>query len=189
MRRVRRIPRHRDDNYESAVALLAFSDALRHHDPKLRRLVWRLVGDADLTDDLLQESYLRAFQARATFSGTADGFGAWLYRITYNLCLDHLRATRRRPSMTSLDNAPHAAERVSVGEQVTTRGAIRSAVSSLSPEQAAAVVLIDLEELDYAQAAEILDVSVGTLSSRVNRGRAALRSALGVEQVERRGAS
>lgn len=167
----------------------AFGQTLRSHDPRLRRLVWRMVNDADLTDDVLQESYLRAFRSRSTFTGTTDGFGAWLYRITYNTCIDHLRAVKRQPVTTTLTQTPNAHDSVSIGDRVTTRGVIRAAVSALSPEQAAAVVLVDLEGMSYAETAEVLDISIGTLSSRVNRGRAALRDTLGTTENGWRGAS
>lgn len=161
---------------------------LRSHDARMRALVWRMVGDAGTTDDVLQESYFRAFRSRSQFSGAADGLSAWLYRITYNTCIDHLRARRRADEVSLeavVDSGSSRLQSVDSGDwaanRVVTRDALRQALDALTPEQTAAVVLIDLEELPYAQVAEILDVSVGTLSSRVNRGRAVLRTLLANE--------
>lgn len=151
-----------------------------------------MLGDAAATDDVLQEAYYRAFRSRADFAGTADGLSAWLYRIVYNTCIDHLRATKRRIEI-SLDILHDGTNQTAVqdpgvdeSDALVERDAIREAMATLTPEQSAAVVLIDLHELPYAEVAEILGISIGTLSSRVNRGRQALRKHLGPNEQDRR---
>ena len=72
----------------------AFADLVRHYEPRLRALASRLLEDRDLTDDALQEAYVRAFKALGRFRGDSS-LGTWLYRITYNACIDELRRGRR----------------------------------------------------------------------------------------------
>ncbi len=74
----------------------AFSLLLRHLDERMRALAWKMLGDRDRMDDALQEAYAKAWRSLASFRGDAD-FGTWLYRITYNACLDELRRDARRP--------------------------------------------------------------------------------------------
>lgn len=166
---------------------VAFGELLRSHDQRLRNLVWRMVhGDPATTDDLLQDAYLRAFRSRASFTGDADAFGGWLFRITYNLCLDYLKSAQRRVEPIGAEvvrlpvgKAPvgRSAEPL-IGDRVVERARVRSALSELRPDEVAAIVLIDLEGVPYDEAAELLDVPMGTLSSRVRRARIKLRGAL-----------
>ena len=168
----------------------AFGALLRTHDPRLRNLVWRMVhADRATTDDLLQDAYLRAFRSRDSFTGDADAFGAWLFRITYNLCLDHLKSAKRR-----VDPAGHDLSLALVSsngepllsDRVVERDRVRSALAQLGPDEIAAIVLIDLEGVPYEEAADLLDVPLGTLSSRVGRARRRLRAALEETSEDRR---
>lgn len=167
----------------------AFGALLRTHDPRLRNLVWRMVhADAATTDDLLQDAYLRAFRSRDTFTGDSDAFGAWLFRITYNRCLDHLKSATRRVDPVGDDLALvliSSDDEPMLGDRVVERERIRAALEVLGPDEVSAIVLIDLEGVPYEQAAELLDIALGTLSSRVGRARRKLRAAL-EEPVEDR---
>lgn len=151
------------------------------HDRRLRGVVWRMVGgDAATTDDLLQDAYLKAFRSRADFSGDSDAFGAWLFRITYNCCLDHLKSAARRlqpVTDASLESASDMAVSP-MSERVVERDLVRRALAELRPDEVAAVVLVDLEGVPYEEAAALLDLPLGTLSSRVRRARAKLRDYL-----------
>ena len=82
---------------ESALAgdQRAFGLLLRHHDERMRALAWKLLGDRDRMDDALQEAYVKAWRSLGGFRQDAD-FGTWLYRITYNACLDELRRATNR---------------------------------------------------------------------------------------------
>jgi len=158
----------------------AFVALLRDCDPKMRTLAWRLLRDETGTDDALQDAYLKAHRTRRSFVGSSDDFVAWLYRITYNTCLDHLRARKRRRTLdTALQAIP--TETTSIANTIVTRSAVRHAVGQLRPEWAAAVVLVDLEGLSYADAGEALGLPIGTVSTHVNRGRARLRELLNLE--------
>jgi len=154
-----------------------FMAMVRKHDPMLRALAWRLLGDVHLMDDAMQEASLKAFRSRGSFRGDA-AVGTWLYRITYNVCLDLLRARARRP----VDPLEAAADAVSTtpdpADVATTRTDLAAALAALPAEQRIAVLLVDAEGMDYAAAAEVLGVAPGTVGSRVSRGRAALRTAL-----------
>ena len=153
----------------------AFTGLLKEHDRLLRSLVYRLMGDRDVMDDVLQEVYLKAFRARASFRGESST-ATWLYRIAYNTCLDELRR-RGRWQQDELDEAlPDP--RPDPGEQVALRGDVAAALAALPVEQRAAVLLVDLHGLDYAAAGAVLGAGAGTIGSRVSRGRAALRRIL-----------
>ncbi|HVF04682.1 MAG TPA: RNA polymerase sigma factor [Frankiaceae bacterium] len=153
----------------------AFVAMLKEHDRLLRSLVYRMVGNRDLMDDVLQEVYLKAFRARASFRGESSP-ATWLYRIAYNACLDELRKNGRwQPA--ELDEAmPDPAPEP--GEQVALRGDIAAALDALPVEQRAAILLVDLHGMDYAAAGAVLGAGAGTVGSRVSRGRAALRRIL-----------
>jgi RNA polymerase sigma-70 factor (ECF subfamily) len=151
------------------------------HDPRLRRLASRLLADRHRVDDVLQEAYVKAFRSRGTFQGGAD-LGTWLYRITYNCCIDELRRASRRP--LPVDSPPEpAAPGSDPGHRVAVRQAVQAALTMLPPDQRAAVLLVDGEDLDYEHAALVLGVPRGTVASRVARGRQALRTALSMEEA------
>jgi len=150
----------------------AFTLLLRAADESHRRLAYRLLGDRQSMDDVLQEAYLRAFRALPRFRGGA-AFGTWLYRIVYNACLDELRRGRSRREV-ALDQLPAVVSGESVEEQLD----LEAALSALPAELRAVVLLVDAEGLSYDEAAEVLDVAPGTIGSRLNRARAALRAAL-----------
>ena len=159
-----------------------FVDLLRAHDPQLRRLVSRMLTDRHRVDDVLQEAYVRAYRARATFRGDAD-LGTWLHRIAYNCCIDEVRASRRRPRPVAA--APdQAASASGPGRQVAVQQAVRAALATLPEDQRAAVLLVDGNQLDFSAAAEVLGVPRGTVASRVSRGRAALRAQLALDEED-----
>jgi RNA polymerase sigma-70 factor, ECF subfamily len=156
----------------------AFAVLIRHYDAGLRALAYRLLGDRDRMDDALQEAYVRAFRALPRFRG-ASGLGTWLYRIAYNACLDELERTRRLHDL-SLEEAPEPSDpRPDVAESISARAELADALAQLAPHDRAAVLLVDAQGFDYQGAAEVLGVPAGTIASRLNRARAALRRALG----------
>lgn len=154
----------------------AFGAVLRHYDSRLRALAFRLLGDSDLTDDVLQEAYVKAYRALPRFRGEAD-LGTWLYRIAYNACMDELRRGRRED--LPLEMAERAASPGGdPGERAGEAAALSDALAALPAQDRAAVLLVDRDGLPYARAAEVLGVPAGTVASRLNRARAALRAAL-----------
>jgi RNA polymerase sigma-70 factor (ECF subfamily) len=145
---------------------------IREHDRSLRALAFRLLGDAEAMDDVLQEAYAKAYRGIARFRGESAA-GTWLYRIVYNACIDELR--RRRPAEQLPDDAeaqPDAAD---------LRLDLAAALATLSAEERAAVLLVDADGFDYGTASRILDIPSGTLASRLHRARATLRAALASE--------
>lgn len=162
----------------------AFVELLRQHDERLRRLAARLlVGRPDLVDDVLQDAYASAYRALPRFRGDAD-VGTWLYRITYNACVDELRRARRRPEPVDLELlGDQPASEPDVATRAVTRDLAVRALASLPLDQRAAVVLIDGDGFDVATAAAILGVPRGTVASRVSRGRAHIRRFIGKDDA------
>jgi RNA polymerase sigma-70 factor, ECF subfamily len=147
----------------------AFARLLRDVDESHRRLAYRLLRDRQAMDDALQEAYVSAFRALPRFWGGA-AFGTWLYRIVYNACVDELRRGRARREV-ALDELSAAISEDGVAEQLD----LEAALAALPPELRAVVLLVDAEGLSYHEAAEVLGVAPGTIGSRLNRARAALR--------------
>lgn len=151
----------------------AFAALIRHYDPGLRALAYRLLGDRDLMDDALQEAYVKAFRGLARFRGHAK-LGTWLYRIVYNACLDDLRRSGARKEV-SLDEWRDGVGRT---EPVEERLDLAAALAALPVELRAVVLLVDADELSYDEAAEVLQIPPGTVASRLSRARELLRAAL-----------
>jgi RNA polymerase sigma-70 factor, ECF subfamily len=154
----------------------AFVLLLRESDESHRRLAFRLLGDRQRLDDVLQEAYVSAFRALPTF-GERASFGTWLYRIVYNACLDELRRGRARREV------PLEEWRGAVAaDRVDERLDLEAALASLRVDLRAVVLLVDAAGLSYDEAAEVIGVPVGTIGSRLNRARDALRAALSPEK-------
>ncbi|MGB9724236.1 MAG: RNA polymerase sigma factor [Chloroflexia bacterium] len=164
--------------------LEAFNRLVVAYQGQVYALAYRLLGDGEAAADAAQEAFLAAFQHLGRFQ--TGSFRAWLLRITANFCYDVLRKRRTRPQ-ASLESLPtHPEGRILAGEAVEDPTAqaeqeelsreIQQALNTLPPEQRAAVVLCDIEELPYDQAAHALGISLGTLKSRLSRGRARLRA-------------
>lgn len=162
---------------------------LGRHQANVYNLCLKLVGNKDLAEDLAQDTLVKIVQHIARFDGRAR-FSTWLYRITMNVCLSRLRAekVRRHSSLDEQagEGAPSHASLIpgrEPGAWSSVESSERSrhvllALECLEPEQRAILVLRDTRDLDYEQIAEILDVPVGTVKSRLFRARAALRTAL-----------
>jgi RNA polymerase sigma-70 factor (ECF subfamily) len=155
----------------------AFAALIRHFDPGLRILAFRLLGNRERMEDALQEAYLRAFRALPGFRGESS-IGTWLYRVVYNTCLDELRRERRSTELTlhALDEEPEGVH--DPAETLLRTSAVWGALMALPLEERAAVLLVDGQGLRYADAAAVLGVPIGTVASRLNRARPAMRRAL-----------
>ena len=154
---------------------IEFERLVRDHDLELRRLAYRLLGDRDRMDDVLQEAYLKAYRALPRFRGEA-AVGTWLYRIVYNACVD---AGRRSRDVVALDSVRELADPAPTPFEATfERRRLAAALGALSAEDRAAVLLVDAQGFDYGAAAEVLGVPPGTIGSRLNRARRILRRAL-----------
>lgn len=155
----------------------ALDQLLRRHYDRIHAVCRRIAGTTRDADDACQEAMIKIVRNLPRFDGRSS-FGTWAYRIATNASLDELRKRNRRPGLTLVDdNAPsepvdpRAAGRV---EDIADRLLLDSALAELPDDIRAAVVLRDVANLDYAEIAEALDVPVGTIKSRISRGRAAL---------------
>ncbi|GAB3698635.1 RNA polymerase sigma factor SigE [Mariniluteicoccus flavus] len=158
-----------------------WEEVVRDHSARVYRLAYRLCGDPHDAEDLTQEVFIRVFRSLHRFQpGTFEG---WLHRITTNLFLDQ---ARRRQKIRFDGFADQAEERLESRDappaelmaDVDLDHDVEAALSALSPEFRACVVLCDIEGLTYEEIAEVLDVKIGTVRSRIHRGRAQLRDAL-----------
>lgn len=157
----------------------AFGQLVRRHDDRMRGLAYRLLADPHRMDDAVQEAYLKAFRALPRFKPGRD-FGGWLYRITYNACIDDLRRRKRHP-VAEHDPTDPPSDRPGPERVVGAAETVRRALAALPVDQRVTVVLVDGEGFDHAEAAKILGVAPGTVGSRLHRARAALRRVLGEE--------
>jgi RNA polymerase sigma-70 factor (ECF subfamily) len=181
--RIGRAPRHHDESDGTLVAAAQAGDRdaletlLRRHHDRLAALCRRVCGnDADAAD-ATQEALMAVVRGLPRYDGRA-AFGTWAYRVATNACLDELRRRTRRPT-PGLDHLPEPISGADPAEAVAAAIDVDAALATLSPEFRAAVVLRDLCALDYAEIAEVLGVPVGTVRSRIARGRAAVAAHLG----------
>ncbi|HEV2342797.1 MAG TPA: RNA polymerase sigma factor SigE [Actinocrinis sp.] len=159
----------------------SWDEVVRTHSARVYRLAYRLTGDRHDAEDLTQEVFVRVFRSLSSYTpGTFEG---WLHRITTNLFLD---SVRRKSKIRFEGLAEDAADRLA-GREPTPAQAffdnhldadIERALAELAPEFRAAVVLCDIEGLSYEEIAATLGVKLGTVRSRIHRGRSQLRAAL-----------
>lgn len=159
----------------------SWDEVVREHSGRVFRLAYRLTGNPHDAEDLTQDVFIRVFRSLSTYTpGTFEG---WLHRITTNLFLDTVRR-RQRIRFDALGD--DAAERLSGREPAPEHvlddrmfdADIQSALDALPPDFRAAVVLCDIEGLSYEEIAATLGIKLGTVRSRIHRGRAQLRAAL-----------
>ena len=156
----------------------AFEELYRQHARRLYNLALRMVGSAQEAEDLLQEVFLQAHRKLPGFRGEST-LATWLYRLTMNHCLDHLRGRQTRMSrMTeSLDDEDVAepAARAPVVPASISRLDLERAIDHLPAGSKAAFLLHDVEGFEHREIAEILGVSEGTSKSQVHKARMKLR--------------
>jgi RNA polymerase sigma-70 factor (ECF subfamily) len=154
---------------------------VRDHGARVYRLAYRLTGNRHDAEDLTQDVFIRVFNSLHRFQpGTFEG---WLHRITTNLFLD---SARRKQKIRFSALADGSAERLpsrwaTPSEELMDAGLdhdVAAALAALPPEFRAAVVLCDIEGLTYEEISAVLDVKIGTVRSRIHRGRSQLRAAL-----------
>ncbi len=161
---------------------------LNYQDAVYRQAFWML-GETEAAEDAAQEAFIRAFQNMPYFHGNT--FKAWMLKITSNLCIDMLRYRKIRPTapLTALDEDGEEIESAAwltapgpsteaIVESEELAETLQACLARLDPDYRLALVLVDIQELDYQQAADIMNIRLGTLKSRVARGRLRLRAAL-----------
>jgi RNA polymerase sigma-70 factor, ECF subfamily len=161
----------------------AWEELVRQHTRQVYGLCFRFTNSTQEAQDLTQEVFLRVFKTIKSFRSTEGSFGTWLARVTRNLLIDHYRRTRQQRVTDSIE------DQLPVLEQVGSTGTLRpdqalagreaseilqTTLQKLSPDLREAVILRDLQEMEYREIAEVLDIPEGTVKSRINRGRAEL---------------
>jgi len=161
--------------------LPSWDEIVRTHSARVYRLAYRLTGNPHDAEDLTHDVFIRVFRSLHSYQpGTFEG---WLHRITTNVFLDKMRRKQRiRFDALSDESAARLASR-EMGPEGTFDAThfdddVQRALDALSPDFRAAVVLCDIEGLSYEEIAATLGVKLGTVRSRIHRGRAQLREAL-----------
>ena len=129
-------------------------------------------GNQDLAKDITQQVFLKVFSKTGAFQGRAE-FTTWLYRITVNACVDEQRKNRRFFSFENLFGLNESQTKRTPDEHVLKReisDEVQTAIASLKPKFRIPILLKYVEDLSYEEIAKILDCSIGTISSRMNRG-------------------
>jgi RNA polymerase sigma-70 factor (ECF subfamily) len=162
----------------------AFNDLVRLYQDSLFALVVRMVPDRDQAADAVQEAFFSAYRNLRSFRG--GSVKSWLNRICVNAAMDAQRAKKRRPVQPypELDDEvwqPRAGaeadpERIAV--DIERSRVLRSAMAEITDDQRTAIVLYDVQGYDYSEIAEMTGVSLGTVKSRIHRGRLSLREIL-----------
>jgi RNA polymerase sigma-70 factor (ECF subfamily) len=157
----------------------AFDELVRAHEDRVFGICLRMMSDREAALDAVQETFLTVFRKADRFQAKA-AFSTWLYRVAVNTCYDQMRKAKRRrtePLPETTDPADPATE--DDLSAVELRPDIEAALVAIPVEFRSAIVLVDLQGLSLEQASEILDVPVGTIKSRIFRGRRQLASILG----------
>ena len=152
--------------------MIGFKEGVQLAIPALRRYARALTRDADVADDLVQDTLVRALRSEHLFNG--GELRNWLYTILTNLNRNRLRSLARRPTITAIgeNDAPDAS-----GPEAGGRD-IERALSALVEEQRTALLLVVLEGLSYREVAEVQGVPIGTVMSRVARARLQIKAHL-----------
>jgi RNA polymerase sigma-70 factor (ECF subfamily) len=163
-----------------------WEELVRTHTRRVYAICYRFTNRENEAQDLTQEVFLRIFKTLASFRAGEGSFTVWLTRLTRNLLVDHYRRTKQDRITDAIE------EKLGVLEEKTSQYSrtegllagreagelVRAALQKLSPELREAVILRDLEELEYREIAKVLNVPEGTVKSRLNRGRAELARVL-----------
>ena len=162
----------------------AFNHLVAEYQTSVYNLAFRMLTDPAVAEDVAQDTFVAAFRKIHTFH--TGNFRAWLMRIAANACRDHLRSARvrRNVSLEALEESPSFVVTDTGGtpEAYALRrelvGMIQETLGRLPADQRLAVVLVDVQEYSYGEAAQIMGVPIGTVKSRLSRGRLTLRDHL-----------
>ena len=162
----------------------AFEDLMQSHESRIYAIALRMMGNREDAQDCAQEAMVRIYRAMGSFKGQS-ALATWIYRITMNTCLDELRRRKAR-KVTSLDSlVDNGWSPTDTGDtpeehglRVEKQNALNQAIQSLPDDMRAAIILRDVKGYSYDEIASILDANVGTIKSRISRGREKLREIL-----------
>ncbi len=167
----------------------AWEDIVRQFNRRIYNICYRFTGSGDDAEDLTQEVFIRVYRTLDSYDTSRGSFLTWVTTLTRNMLVDHFRKSKYDRVTDSLDAAPSAdPDAPTMGEQLADAGPtpdqrlhsgetqqlVQEALQKLSPELREAVILRDLQDLDYKEIAEVLKVPEGTVKSRINRGRTEL---------------
>lgn len=171
----------------------SFNQLVRLYEGRVYNLCYRMLGDAEAAADATQDTFLSAFRNLRRFRG--GSFRSWIMRIATNTCYDVLRASKRRPTM-SLDAARASTDDTTAldppdqGELPDERMlrqelgvAIQQCLNLLPEDQRVVVILSDVQGMSYEEIAQITGATLGTVKSRLSRGRARLRTSLKTKEL------
>lgn len=170
----------------AAGELAAFNTLVERYQTAVYNLCLRLLGNAQAAEDTTQDAFISAYRRLDTFRG--GNFRSWLFRIAANASYDELRWRRSRPAVSldvpappgerAFDVADRAPSPLERAEQAELRRTLGEALAQLPDEQRLAIILCDVQGLDYSEIAEVMQCSLGTVKSRIARGRSRLRAIL-----------
>ena len=177
----------------------AVEQLLLEHQKNVYNLCYRMAGNADDALDLSQETFLRAWRCLDQYQ-FASSFSTWLYRLCSNLCIDFLRRRKRQQAMPlTFEDADGEEQTLSVPDPAPspeeqtelklTREALAAAMAQLLPEHRAVLQLRVVNEMSYEQIADVLDIQIGTVKSRLSRARNQLKKILERGNLSRRASS
>src|SRR5438128_5957689 len=161
----------------------AWEDLVRLYTRQVYGLCYRFTGSGSQAQDLTQEVFLRVFKTIQTFRSVEGSFGTWLARVTRNLLIDHYRRTRQERVTDSIEEQLPMLEEAGAAASARPDHALagreaseilQATLQKLSPDLREAVILRDLQEMEYREIAQVLGIPEGTVKSRINRGRAEL---------------
>jgi len=169
----------------------AFEELVQIYQNKVYALSYRYMGNEDDAYDMSQESFIKAYRSLKSFKGDSS-FGTWIYRITTNVCLDEIRRRKRRVVPLSLDEPLATLDGNGVEKEIADTSLtadriyeqkefseyLQTLLDEMKPEHKSAIVLRDVMELSYEEIAVVLDCSIGTVKSRINRARTVLQKKL-----------
>jgi RNA polymerase sigma-70 factor (ECF subfamily) len=164
----------------------AWEELVRRHTRRIYNVCYRFVGNPTEAEDISQEVFLRVYRTLGSYRSAHGGFATWMTSVTRNLLIDHYRRTKRDRLTDSLeDKMPVVENKESLARRPDQHallgelsGQVQSALTKLSPELREAVILRDLQQLEYAEIQQVLGVPEGTVKSRINRGRIELAKIL-----------
>ena len=167
----------------------AWEEIVQRYHRRIYNLCYRFAGSADDAQDLTQEVFIRMYRTLNSYDVGRGAFMTWITTLTRNLLVDHFRKTKNDRLTDSLDaTASDHEDAMPLGDRIPdggpppdsgvqsreTKETVHQALQKLSPELREAVILRDLQDLDYREIATVLKVPEGTVKSRINRGRAEL---------------
>ncbi len=152
---------------------------MRRHTRRIYNLCYRFTSNRHEAEDLTQDVFLRVYRTLGSYRSAHGGFATWMTSVTRNLLIDHYRRTKRDRLTDSLEDAlPKLEEKQSAGRRPDQAalagelsGQVQEALGKISPDLREAVILRDLQGLEYREIQDVLGVPEGTVKSRINRGR------------------